>query len=162
MIHRWHAPHYERVPVYLWPWLFWQLWQIDRWTEYTGRQVFVEVDRQGRAYSTWWEGMDLIWDEETGESSRPWRMSDLQDMLPNSPIWRAASSGLGGEVPGALSPVHAQPAGLSRNLLSDAWTKSLARRKTQSLPNQLPGRAALARDERSSFRLILGLPPPVP
>ena len=137
MIHRWHAPHYEMVPVYLWPWLFWQLWQIDRWTEYTGRQVCVEVDRQGRAYSTWWEGMDLIWDEETGESYRPWRESDLQELLPST-LGRALSIS---ESP-RLDP--GLPSGLAL-----FWS-------------EIPGRATLARDERSSFRLILGLPPPVP
>ena len=129
MIHRWHAPHYDLVAVYLWPWLFWQLWQIDRWTAYTGRRVFVEVDRQGRAYSTWWEGMDLYWDEETGESYRPWRMSDLQELLPNSPLWRAAF--LGSAHPGQAQRDPGSQA--TSFVLCDALRTSSTRREAGSV-----------------------------
>ena len=142
MIHRWHAPHYELVAVYLWPWLFWQLWQIDRWTEYTGRQVFVEVDRQGRAYSTWWEGMDLYWDEETGESYRPWRMSDLQDLLPGT-LGRALSIY---DSPGLPISAHPRAGG---DLVP--FCSGLAEPDSR-----------LRGNERALWNSVFGLPPPVP
>ncbi|MEM9055476.1 MAG: hypothetical protein AAGB16_09135, partial [Pseudomonadota bacterium] len=66
--------------------MWWQLWQIDRWTEKFGRQVFVEVDPDGSVYSVYWDGMEQEWDDETGEVIRTgWRPEDLQAMLPNSP-----------------------------------------------------------------------------
>ncbi len=44
-------PHlYKNVPVYLWPWVWWQLFQIERWIKDTGRMVLGGVARDGKVY----------------------------------------------------------------------------------------------------------------
>ena len=44
-------PHlYKNVPVYLWPWVWWQLFQIERWIKETGRMVLGGVARDGKVY----------------------------------------------------------------------------------------------------------------
>ena len=44
-------PHlYKNVPVYLWPWVWWQLFQIERWIKATGRMVLGGVARNGKVY----------------------------------------------------------------------------------------------------------------
>ncbi len=44
-------PHlYRNVPVYLWPWLFWQLFAIALWVEQTGRDVMLAVAKNGRVH----------------------------------------------------------------------------------------------------------------
>ncbi len=44
-------PHlYKNVPVYLWPWVWWQLFQIERWIKATGRMVLGGVARDGKVY----------------------------------------------------------------------------------------------------------------
>ena len=40
-----------------WPILFLELWRIDRWSAATGRPAFVQVDRYGRAWVPYFEGM---------------------------------------------------------------------------------------------------------
>mgnify|MGYP000715318877 CR=1 FL=1 len=138
---------YVGVPVYFWPWVFWQLLQLDLWVEQTGRSVLGAVcKRTGEVFITF--------TADDPEEVRPWRDSDLQALLPNSPLLRATLSDLSYGAPGALSPVHVSGEAAIRNLLRDAWTKSLARRTTQSLWPEIPGRAALARDERSLRRLL--------
>ena len=57
IIHRYLLAHYQQVPVYFWPILFFELWRVDRWTAETGRQAFVQVDRYGRAWVPYFEGM---------------------------------------------------------------------------------------------------------
>jgi len=57
IIHRYLRAHYQQVPVYFWPILFFELWRVDRWTAETGRQAFVQVDRYGRAWVPYFEGM---------------------------------------------------------------------------------------------------------
>ena len=57
IIHRYLRAHYLQVPVYFWPILFFELWRVDRWTAETGRQAFVMVDRYGRAWVPYFEGM---------------------------------------------------------------------------------------------------------
>ena len=57
IIHRYLRAHYLQVPVYFWPILFFELWRVDRWTAETGRQAFVQVDRYGRAWMPYFEGM---------------------------------------------------------------------------------------------------------
>ena len=57
IIHRYLFAHYQQVAVYFWPILFWNLWRVDRWSEATGRQAFVQVDRYGRAWVPYFEGM---------------------------------------------------------------------------------------------------------
>jgi len=41
---------YKNVPVYLWPWVWWQLFQIERWIKETGRMVLGGVARDGKVY----------------------------------------------------------------------------------------------------------------
>ncbi len=57
IIHRYLRAHYRQVPVYFWPILFFELWRVDRWSAETGRQAFVQVDRYGRAWVPYFEGM---------------------------------------------------------------------------------------------------------
>ena len=57
IIHRYLFAHYRQVAVYFWPILFLELWRIDRWSAGTGRQAFVQVDRYGRAWVPYFEGM---------------------------------------------------------------------------------------------------------
>ncbi|MEL7540336.1 MAG: hypothetical protein AAGJ51_05490 [Pseudomonadota bacterium] len=57
IIHRYLPAHYQQVAVYYWPILFWNLWRVDRWSAETGRQAFVIVDRYGRAWVPYFEGM---------------------------------------------------------------------------------------------------------
>ena len=57
LTHRTHMPYYQQVAVLFWPILFFELWQVDRWQAETGRQAFVVVDRYGRAWVPYWEGM---------------------------------------------------------------------------------------------------------
>ncbi len=146
--HRWHILYYEYVPMWLWPAVWWQLWQIDRWTARFARQVFVEVDPDGQVYSVYWEGMEHEWNEDTGEVIHTgWRPSDLDPFLPNSPAWRFSTCPEGPYLSTALSPVHglAKP---DRNLLRRlCCASSLAGVKTQTSQSAL---------------LQIGLPPPVP
>ena len=120
---------YVGVPVYFWPWVFWQLLQLDLWVEQTGRSVLGAVcKRTGEVFITF-TGDDP-------EEVRPWRAEDMQALLPNSPLWRAALSEPHYGGPGALSPVHAQPKGLSRNLLRRlCCASSLAGVINQTSPN---------------------------
>ncbi|MEL7032345.1 MAG: hypothetical protein AAGL97_16560 [Pseudomonadota bacterium] len=57
IIHRYLFAHYRQVAVYFWPILFWNLWRVDLWCAETGRQAFVQVDRYGRAWVPYFEGM---------------------------------------------------------------------------------------------------------
>jgi len=57
IIHRYLLAHYQQVAVYFWPILFFELWRVDRWSAETGRQAFVTVDRYGRAWVPYFEGM---------------------------------------------------------------------------------------------------------
>ena len=57
IIHRYLFAHYQQVAVYFWPLLFFELWRVDRWSAETGRQAFVTVDRYGRAWVPYFEGM---------------------------------------------------------------------------------------------------------
>ncbi|MEL7032820.1 MAG: hypothetical protein AAGL97_08035 [Pseudomonadota bacterium] len=57
IVHRYLFAHYKQVAVYFWPILFWNLWRVDLWCAETGRQAFVQVDRYGRAWVPYFEGM---------------------------------------------------------------------------------------------------------
>ena len=57
IIHRYLFAHYRQVAVYFWPILFLNLWRVDLWCAATGRQAFVQVDRYGRAWVPYFEGM---------------------------------------------------------------------------------------------------------
>ena len=56
-IHRFHLPYYQQVAVFYWPILFFELWRVDLWSAETGRRAFVQVDRYGRAWVPFFEGM---------------------------------------------------------------------------------------------------------
>jgi len=142
MIHRWHAPHYQHVPLWLWPAVWWWLRRVDQWTELTGREVFVEVGPDGTVYSPWWDGMFETWDEETGQRlNTRWQPSDMNPHLPGRLATALNSLSCQGHT--ALSLVHAQPKGLSRNPPHLACAQRSARDQT---PTSTP--------------LQLGLPPP--
>ena len=36
------------VPLYFWPWVWWQLFWLRAWTEATGREVLFEIRENGR------------------------------------------------------------------------------------------------------------------
>ncbi|MEO1567070.1 MAG: hypothetical protein AAFR92_13085, partial [Pseudomonadota bacterium] len=57
IVHRYLFAHYRQVAVYFWPILFLNLWRVDLWCAETGRQAFVQVDRYGRAWVPYFEGM---------------------------------------------------------------------------------------------------------
>ncbi len=138
--HRWHILYYEHVPLWLWPAVWWQLWQIDRWTQKFERQVFVEVDPDGTVYSVYWEGMEHEWDEETGEIIRNgWRPDDLDPLLPNSPAWRASTHPDLCDWTGALSLVHRRSEATIGNLLRRlCCASSLAGVTTETSQSALP------------------------
>ncbi|MEM6555460.1 MAG: hypothetical protein AAF642_06275, partial [Pseudomonadota bacterium] len=81
IIHRYLFAHYQQVAVYFWPILFWNLWRVDRWSKDTGRQAFVQVDRYGRAWVPYFEGMArnyMAHDPDT----RFYAPSDVADLCP--------------------------------------------------------------------------------
>jgi hypothetical protein len=49
-MHPRHAHLYAHVHVLLWPWLWWQLQNLNRWMKATGRGLLVSVDRWGNVY----------------------------------------------------------------------------------------------------------------
>jgi hypothetical protein len=49
-MHPRHAHLYAHVHVLLWPWLGWQLQNLNRWMTATGRGLLVSVDRWGNVY----------------------------------------------------------------------------------------------------------------
>ena len=68
---------YVGVPVYFWPWVFWQLLQLDLWVEQTGRSVLGAVcKRTGEVF--------ISFTGDNPEEARPWRESDLQALLPKA------------------------------------------------------------------------------
>ncbi len=117
MIHRYHLPHYEQVAVYFWPILFFELWRVDRWCALTGRWAVVEVDRYGRAWVPYWEGMTVNYHVH-GMEARMYAPGDVEDLCPG---WLEAAlteldipefiSGLGIPVPDWLVqiPGHVPP-----------------------------------------------------
>lgn len=117
MIHRYHLPHYEQVAVYFWPILFFELWRVDQWCAFTGRWAVVEVDRYGRAWVPYWEGMSVNYHVH-GMEARMYAPGDVEDLCPG---WLKAAltaldipefiSGPGIPVPERLiqNPGHAPP-----------------------------------------------------
>tara|TARA_R110002096_G_scaffold90385_6_gene204951 strand:- start:1465 stop:1869 length:405 start_codon:yes stop_codon:yes gene_type:complete len=49
-MHPRHAHLYAHAHVLLWPWLWWQLQNLNRWMKATGRGMLVSVDRWGNVY----------------------------------------------------------------------------------------------------------------
>ena len=132
--------YYEGVPVLFWPWVFWQLLQIDLWVEQTGRAVYGAVCRRtGRVYVDFWE------DDPNAE--KPWTPEDLQSLLPNSPAWRTATHPGANMSWGALSLVYVSSVGAIRDLLRAVCTKGTQNSAQTQTSLRLP--------------LELGLPPPL-
>lgn len=44
---------YAHVPVWCWPWLWWQLWHLKAWILETGLDVAVAVDQRGNLRVTY-------------------------------------------------------------------------------------------------------------
>ena len=82
IIHRYLRAHYQQVPVYFWPILFFELWRVDRWTAETGRQAFVQVDRYGRAWVPYFEGMARNF-AAYDIATRFYSPSDVDDLCPD-------------------------------------------------------------------------------
>ncbi len=82
-------PHlYKNVPVYLWPCVWWQLFQIERWIKETGRMVLVGVARDGKVY--------VLHVADDPNEIKPWSPKDLKPFKGRHQDWITA-----------LSPVHA-------------------------------------------------------
>ena len=104
-------PHlYKNVPVYLWPWVWWQLFQIERWIKATGRMVLGGVARDGKVY--------VLHVADDPNAPNSWSPSDLRPLKGRHQDWIAA-----------LSPVHAPQA---RNLLREAAPKALSASQNQA------------------------------
>ncbi len=107
-------PHlYKNVPVYLWPWVWWQLFQIECWIKQTGRMVLGGVARDGKVY--------VLHVADDPNAPKPWSPKDLKLLKCRHQDWIAA-----------LSPVHglAQP---DRNPLSRVRRRRLARVRLKPL-----------------------------
>ncbi|MEM7640278.1 MAG: hypothetical protein AAF269_14585 [Pseudomonadota bacterium] len=81
IIHRYLFAHYRQVAVFFWPILFWNLWRVDRWSEETGRQAFVQVDRYGRAWVPYFEGMARNYMAHD-PNTRFYAPGDVEDLCP--------------------------------------------------------------------------------
>ncbi len=115
-------PHlYRNVPVYLWPWLFWQLFAIALWVEQTGRDVMLAVDKNGRVH--------IRHIAEDPNEPHAWSPRDLQALLPHqgkqlmramqAPDWLALNVFVGRAptTPNSKNPtVPGHPWGLTRDL----------------------------------------------
>jgi len=102
-------PHlYKNVPVYLWPWVWWQLFQIERWNKETGRMVLGGVARDGKVY--------VLHVADDPDERKPWSPTDMRPLKGRHQDWITA-----------LSMVHAQREALTRNPLSRVRQRRLAR-----------------------------------
>ena len=80
-------PHlYKNVPVYLWPWVWWQLFQIERWIKETGRMVLGGVARDGKVY--------VLHVADDPSDPKPWSPGDLRPLKGRHQDWIAALSKL--------------------------------------------------------------------
>ncbi len=78
-------PHlYKNVPVYLWPWVWWQLFQIERWMKWTGRAVLGGVARDGKVYV-------LHWGDDP-DAQRAWSPEDMRAYHTRHQGWLSAVS----------------------------------------------------------------------
>ena len=83
IIHRYLFAHYRQVAVYFWPILFWNLWRVDLWCAETGRQAFVQVDRYGRAWVPYFEGMSVNYMTHD-YNERFYAPSDVDELCPQT------------------------------------------------------------------------------
>ena len=104
-------PHlYKNVPVYLWPWVWWQLFQIERWIKATGRMVLGGVARDGKVY--------VLHVADDPNDRKPWSPIDLRPLKGRHQDWITA-----------LSPVHVRVA--NGDPLSRVAHSALARVRLQ-------------------------------
>ena len=80
----------ENVPVYLWPWVWWQLFQIERWIKETGRMVLGGVARDGKVY--------VLHVADDPSERKPWSPDDLRPLKGRHQDWIAAISELSPQV----------------------------------------------------------------
>jgi len=107
-------PHlYKNVPVYLWPWVWWQLFQIERWIKETGRMVLGGVARDGKVY--------VLHVADDPNERKPWSPKDLRPLKGRHQDWIAA-----------LSPVHRTSEARIGNPLREAAPKALSASQNQA------------------------------
>ena len=76
-------PHlYRNVPAYLWPCVWWQLFQIERWIKATGRMVLGGVARDGKVY--------ILHVADDSNERKPWSPEDLRPLKCRHQDWIAA------------------------------------------------------------------------
>jgi len=108
-------PHlYKNVPVYLWPWVWWQLFQIERWIKATGRMVLGGVARDGKVY--------VLHVADDPNDRKPWSPIDLRPLKGRHQDWITA-----------LSPVHRVGEAEAGDPLSRVAQRALARVRRQPL-----------------------------
>ncbi len=74
--------HYRDVPVWLWPYVLWQLFCLQGWMEETGHQaLFTICPATGR--------LDILYTTEPLWPQRGWQMDEIYDGLPD---WRLSDS----------------------------------------------------------------------
>ncbi len=73
-------PHlYKNVPVYLWPWVWWQLFQIECWIKETGRMVLGGVARDGKVY--------VLHVADDPNEAKPWSPRDMHPYRTRHDVW---------------------------------------------------------------------------
>jgi len=82
---------YRNVPVYLWPWVWWQLFQIERWIKETGRMVLGGVARDGKVY--------VLHVADDPNAPNSWSPKDLRPLKGRHQDWIASISKLSPRVP---------------------------------------------------------------
>ena len=108
-------PHlYKNVPVYLWPWVWWQLFQIERWIKATGRMVLGGVARDGKVY--------VLHVADDPSERKPWSPDDLRPLKCRHQDWITA-----------LSLVHRAGEAAVGDPLSRVARSALARVRLQPL-----------------------------
>ena len=65
---------YAHVPVYLWPWVWWQIWQTMRWSDATGRAVAFSINQNGHLY------VDFVADDP--HAPKAWVPGELTAAIP--------------------------------------------------------------------------------
>ena len=120
---------YAHVPVYLWPWVLWQILGVMAWSDETGRAVAFSVNESGRLY------VDHIADDP--HAPKAWQPGDLTASIPNFKLLSTALNPITG-LSTALSMVHARGEASSRNPLRAAAAQQPSAAQTQTPPYLLP------------------------
>ncbi|MEL7031277.1 MAG: hypothetical protein AAGL97_09030 [Pseudomonadota bacterium] len=129
IIHRYLFAHYRQVAVYFWPILFLNLWRVDLWCAETGRQAFVQVDRYGRAWVPYFEGMGRNFAAHD-IYERFYAPSDVEDLCPQ--VFERALTQLSADASAPLRPARLGGWGLGTILTQSPrgtflpWTPAFA------------------------------------